>query len=191
MVRTFCNVFSDFFYSFAMFLKSKPTKGIFSMQRTTLTNFVSLYFYSLKFHKIPISFLFCIITSLVNYSAESQSVEYHYDLAGNRISRTIINLPSNVNKQKLDTVMFSIFSSNTQIRVYPNPTLGDVRVNIPKVDSEDDYMLNLYNAKGVLLQSLEVKSGENSVQMREYQPGWYFLRLILADQIKEFKIIKK
>ncbi len=148
-------------------------------------------FIALNFLKLRFLFLVCILTSLVIHSAKSQSVEYHYDLAGNRIIRTVITLPSNVNKQALDTILFSALSFNTQISIYPNPTMGDVRVNIPQVELEDDCTLNLYNAKGVLLQTLEVKSGENSVHMREYEPGWYILRLKLTDQIKEFKIIKK
>ena len=79
------------------------------------------------------------------------------------------------------------------ISAYPNPTTGFLTLNIN--DFEEVYstamQYQLFNMKGELLQSKEITENETKIEMHNYVPAIYFVRVLSAQQpIKEFKVIK-
>jgi len=80
---------------------------------------------------------------------------------------------------------------NLTVSAYPNPTTDYLQL---KVESEKlkDLSYQLYDMQGKLLQSEKLTGSETQINMSNYVPSTYFVRVIQGNQsIKEFKIIKK
>ena len=78
------------------------------------------------------------------------------------------------------------------IRVYPNPTADDIKIIINnKFDS--DFIVDLYDSKGVLLKTLK-KSGSETifdVDLSKFSAGFYIIRIYNTNKYYETKLIKK
>ena len=127
---------------------------------------------------------------------KAQSISFGYDAAGNRVSRTITLLPSQV-KQQQDTTeapepFVEILDGERQIKIYPNPTKGMLAVEITGGNTDDNIRLSLYSLNGTQLQSFQSAIGTTlQVDMSAYAPATYILRLRAGDKPTEYKIIKQ
>lgn len=129
----------------------------------------------------------------------ANSIEYHYDAAGNRISRQVCLLRSAVIENQEDSISDPPILSHTaqgQIRIAPNPTHGLLHVSInTQGDGTDktskELRLLLYSAEGALLQDHKTLDREMSLNLFTYPPGHYILKVFLADTRIEFKIVKQ
>lgn len=139
--------------------------------------------------------LYCCMANLV-FGA---TIEYNYDSAGNRISRQVILLRSAKVENHGDSIpeppIFSQIGPE-QIGVAPNPTKGLLHVSINTQDSDTDeapkeLRLLLYSTQGALLQDHKTHDREISLNLSEYAPGHYILKVFLGDTSIEFKIIKQ
>ncbi|MBN2820874.1 MAG: T9SS type A sorting domain-containing protein [Bacteroidales bacterium] len=77
------------------------------------------------------------------------------------------------------------------VSVYPNPTSNYLQL---KVESEKlkDLSYQLFDMQGKLLQNKKFVGTETQIDMCNYVPSSYFVRIINQNQlIKEFKIIKQ
>ena len=83
------------------------------------------------------------------------------------------------------------FGINLELSAYPNPTSDFLILKIEN-NSNSNLFYYLYDMNGTLLDNQNVKGNVTSIEMLEYNPGAYFLK-IMNDQIdvKTFKIIKK
>ncbi|MFW6226702.1 MAG: T9SS type A sorting domain-containing protein [Bacteroidota bacterium] len=80
---------------------------------------------------------------------------------------------------------------NLSVSAYPNPTTDFLQL---KVESEKlkDLSYQLYNMQGKLLQTKDLIGTETQIDMSNYVPSTYFVRVISGNNsIKEFKIIKQ
>jgi hypothetical protein len=80
---------------------------------------------------------------------------------------------------------------NLSVSAYPNPTTDFLQL---KVESEKlkDLSFQLYDMNGKLLQNKKLTGTETQIDMSNYVPATYFVRVIAESKsIKEFKIIKK
>ena len=136
-----------------------------------------------------LSFLLILSTGM----AQSK-VSYAYDLAGNRISRKVVDMnsnPSHVKKDSDPTQVVTDQLGERKITVYPNPTRGALAVEISGGDAKDEIHLILYSAQGTQLQNLKVTATTTPVNMSAYPGGWYILRVQAGEKVTEFKIIKQ
>jgi hypothetical protein len=79
---------------------------------------------------------------------------------------------------------------NLSVTAYPNPTTNYLQL---KVESEKlkDISFQLYDMNGKLLQTNKLTGIETQIDMSNYVPATYFVRVIAESKsIKEFKIIK-
>jgi len=75
--------------------------------------------------------------------------------------------------------------------VYPNPTEGIIRLVI-KSFNDGDFMFQLYNLNGTVLQEKKVADEETEISMESHTSAVYFLRVIRDNrEVKVFKIVKK
>lgn len=77
------------------------------------------------------------------------------------------------------------------VSAYPNPTSNYLNL---KIENLEHLTLNfqLFDIKGNLLQSQNIMGNETQIDMNNYLPSTYFVRIINQNQsIKEFKIIKQ
>lgn len=154
------------------------------------------------FHKPIQHYMLILLFGIVPFMGTTQNIiSYAYDYAGNRISRRVVNLtptPPHVRKQ-IDTIPTPVVEKlgDRMITIYPNPTKGALAVDITGGDSKpasaggDEISITLFSAQGVQLQSTKTTSGRTPVEMANYPPGWYVLRVKAGEKLTEFKIIKQ
>jgi hypothetical protein len=75
--------------------------------------------------------------------------------------------------------------------VYPNPTVGIIRLVI-KSFNDGDFRFQLYNLNGTVLQEKKVTDEETEIALESHTSAVYFLRVIRDNiKVKVFKIVKR
>lgn len=132
---------------------------------------------------------------LGNLTGMAQTVyEFGYDAAGNRTSRSVIllksaNIPADSLMAKQSEKPFEDLIGERQIKIYPNPTKGLLRVEVP-LDDEAQATLEVYTARGALLRKLRVVDELTEINLSSQPSGMYVLRILVGAQSSEWKIIK-
>jgi hypothetical protein len=136
--------------------------------------------------------LFSFLLILSSGMAQNK-VSYAYDLAGNRISRKVVDLYSNPShvKKSTDPTPVEDQLGDRKLTVYPNPTRGALAVEITGGDAKDEIRLILFSARGTQLQNLKVTATTTPVNMSSYPAAWYILRVQAGGKVTEFKIVKQ
>lgn len=83
-----------------------------------------------------------------------------------------------------------IVGLNSNLSVYPNPTKGEVKINIPS--SEKEVGIELYTTDGKLISKrvYTITNGEAILDLSRYQEGIYYAKILLKSPVN-IKIIKK
>lgn len=81
--------------------------------------------------------------------------------------------------------------SSSIFKIYPNPTDGIIRISIDK-SMYGDYIIELYNNIGRLLQKISIYENDNisKVDLSDYPPGIYFIKLHLKGDVFVHHLIK-
>lgn len=141
----------------------------------------------------------CLLTYLLFFSVgnlHAQSIVYVYDAAGNRVSRAYVvplrsaSIDSDAPLSPSDTARVSAAVGALQIDVLPNPTHGDLRVDVRGINATDPVHLSLYDANARLLLTRTGTMGTHALDLSSYALGWYILRVQAAGKHQDFKIIK-
>lgn len=123
--------------------------------------------------------------------AQEKNVMYKYDNAGNRVKRTVITLKSAIKAVKEDFVPVEDQWGERQVTIYPNPTHGNLKINITGGEADVNYHYDLYNTGGAkVLTGQIIQHGENPVPMQRLSPGVYILILQTGEEKQTYKIIK-
>jgi hypothetical protein len=149
-----------------------------------------------------------IITLLLTAGATAQQyvIDYIYDDAGNReerIRREIIIPEQQQNttkktQEEIDTELakiedefdFDAFAEG-QIKVFPNPVQGELKINLVNMSDVLGAEAKLYNIAGNLLETQILNNNYSSIDMNNHPQGIYILRLSKNNEFKEYKIVKK
>ncbi len=144
--------------------------------------------------KYSLSFIFLIfLLSVSTEISKAQTVTFGYDAAGNRISRVIDlnSLRSAQGNETLEEIVYSEVLKNLEIRIYPNPTEGLLKVDILNLPEQQTADIYLYNLSGKLLITRKGVSGLTDIDLGTYLAGTYLMKIIAGEQQTEWKIIKK
>lgn len=122
------------------------------------------------------------------------NIEFTYDNSGNRIERTI-----NLNKSAVigngsedgwnDTLNDQL--SGYEIKIYPNPTKGRVKIDIPEISKNIAGILEIYDSNGRVIHQQKNIKPSNLVDISHAENGFYFLKLRYQNETLEWKIIKQ
>ena len=146
-------------------------------------------------------FTFCgiLLCSLLTYS--QNGIAYSYDGAGNRIERRVITLRT-TSKTALsgETILTEIEKDDIfeeqfkerKITIYPNPTKGNVGINISGTDFNTSCQAHLYNLMGKKLMQFQIHTNTvNPIDMNNLPAATYLLVLIFNNEKLTYKIIKQ
>ena len=137
---------------------------------------------------------------LASIGLRAQTIGYEYDASGNRTLRKIVTLAA---KAKL--IADSTFAEDNlkpeegvmqeegerSFVVYPNPTRGQIALEIKGSQPKQAGKLLLYSGTGKLLQNLSTSGSLTPVDLTRYAAGHYILILVLDDKKYEWTIIKQ
>jgi hypothetical protein len=143
---------------------------------------------------IKLILLFVSAFLLHAFSNAQSKVSYGYDLAGNRISRTIVVqslLRSGTEEPQEEPATYSEVLSELMIRIYPNPTQGLLHIEIENLPTEVKAQVALYHLSGTLVTVKEDVSRNTEIDITQQEAGIYLLKILAGEQQTEWKIIKK
>jgi len=156
--------------------------------------------------------LFCMAQTLPR--------EYAYDAAGNRTARAVIEmnctppapqdsiftkdiegkqagLPQHAGllqqvglPQPPTADYFVETISQTEIKIYPNPTTEKITLDIAGWETLQTGVFKLFTMSGQLLQERPVHSATTEVSLSGLASGAYILKVQINDRIEDWKIIK-
>ena len=134
-----------------------------------------------------------VLLLLGNLSGNAQTTfSFTYDAAGNRLSRIIpLKSASIENKDTLanNQLTFEDLIGNRPVKIYPNPTKGLLKVEIPFTD-EPSATLKIFSLQGGLVISKDVSSVFTEIDLSNQPAGMYILRIGIRELTSEWKIIK-
>ena len=121
------------------------------------------------------------------------TIAYRYDAAGNRISRTIVLSPISAQapSEEKPPVVYSEVFADIQLKIYPNPTDGLVKVEIYNLPEGETAQIWVYAMSGQLLTSFKDVSKAVDINISGQPAGVYVMRIVSGKFRTEWKIIKK
>lgn len=141
------------------------------------------------------SLLTMILLLAVSLMASAQ-VRYIYDPAGNRVTRgrISINSPSTEFQQGNEAYGLSHSSDmlgERNIRIYPNPTTGNLKIEILNYAPDDICDLSFCTIVGYQIASVHLTSPSTTLDITDQKNGLYLLQIQLNGLKRAWKIIKK
>lgn len=129
------------------------------------------------------------LTVLLNSFNANAQVGYTYDKAGNRVSCYILKVSSAFGDLEEELIEHPL--ANREIRLYPNPTKGQLIIEITNGDDKENYTIRLFNMSGQqILEKQRTGNGSFEFNIEDQASGTYILILQSADGSTHYKIIK-
>jgi hypothetical protein len=132
------------------------------------------------------------------YNNAQTTIYYKYDAGGKRALRYIVldatksaKVDSTKNNQSANEQKFEETIEDSKITIYPNPTQGELKIDISGFDFTNGSSVNIYNAKGALMDTKTKLINSNQMDLSGYAPGIYLLKIKLGDKVSEWKVFKK
>ncbi len=161
---------------------------------------VLLFIKTISMGKIFRTMLLALALSTVSiYSANGQlfKARYKYDANGNREKANIIYLKSNVPSPSpmIEDVVKLEESTEFKVSIFPNPTQGDLKVEITgglsNLFTNKNNCIKVWDIKGDLIITQTPICSSNLIDLSKERNGTYIMKLIIGKTIKDYKIIKQ
>lgn len=125
--------------------------------------------------------------------SQNYKLVFEYDNAGNRYSRTMIEMiiddKSQVENTTTDSLDFSM--NEMQVTVFPNPTKGVLRIEIDNLPENARGSVLVTDLQGRVLINSEEVSGSFEVDFTPFSAGTYNMTLTIDGSKKYFGIIRE
>ena len=83
-------------------------------------------------------------------------------------------------------------ASNSNLSLYPNPASSRIFINLKNENNSASYIFKIFNEIGMLVKSMDMKSGVTSIEISELAEGIYFAEIIDAiNGISTTKFVKQ
>jgi hypothetical protein len=141
--------------------------------------------------------------AIVGLYAQQQYTYYiTYDASGNRVSRMSLGLKSDLGESFLDSSNQEInekllpkeiddYLSGTNIKLYPNPTRGELAIEFVNYPDDAEVQIKLYDFSGKELKVNKISSQYSLVDINDFPDGNYLLTIQIGDDSKTYNIIKQ
>jgi hypothetical protein len=151
-------------------------------------------------YKYTLIFLF----SLNFLGLSGQTINFHYNASGNRESRYIVlqTAKNSLNEFTEDSKgnnftedskanEFEAVLEEVTIKIYPNPTDGELNVRISGMTQHEAVSYQLFSQSGILIQTNKDIGSQFSVDLSSHAGGLYILKLMINEKASVWKILKQ
>ncbi len=138
---------------------------------------------------IILLFFSCIMYSQTTFS-------FDYDANGNRIQREIIVISSkmayseNSKDSITDESSINVIEKD-DIKIYPNPTKGILKVELKANSNIDKMQINIINIKGQIVYKTNQLQNTYTIDLSLQPQGAYILIVVVNDKKYDWRIIKE
>src|SRR5580658_9294904 len=139
-----------------------------------------------------LQFLSSVFLIGVSITTANAQVYYGHDDNGNRISIGTTPASHAPKRHKSDTTKDSnTVAQKHGINVYPNPTSGEVTVDISSFQPCGNALVYLQDASGNELLAQKATSSPVLINLTSYNQGLYYVKVIICDDQVSYKVIKE
>jgi YD repeat-containing protein len=147
-------------------------------------------------NSIHITCLFMVICLSVQAQEETTEIRFTYDNSGNRISRDVISLKSTEvspadSSNDASQAVFNSILQGCEVRVYPNPTKGQLSVEVLNLPAGETFAARIYSSGGIILLKEEGLSKSHTLDLSGLGKGMYILQITLLEGTTTWKILKE
>lgn len=125
--------------------------------------------------------------------SQAKDYTFEYDGSGNRTARTIYLLKSatknEICEQTQKDKSFEDTIEKINIRIYPNPTKGIIKVEVPSIIDMKANIL-VYSDQGTLIKNYTASDIYTVVNLEDKPSGLYIIRISIGQTNSDWKIIK-
>lgn len=139
--------------------------------------------------KILLLLLLSILTAFI-VSTSAQTVEYNYDKSGNISSRKVITLKSATSESDQESVPKVLLDTDIEVKIYPNPTQGQLKIELSDYKDKEVLSFQLYDMNGRLLINTKKSEATNELDLSRFANGTYILRMVRNGKPSSWRIIK-
>lgn len=133
-----------------------------------------------------------LFLSLCFFAVPAKNVSFSYDSTGNRVKREIlIEKQSAPSRDISNPEYFSEMLAEKEIRIYPNPTEGLLKIEIKGYEDSDECSLSIFNMSGQQLQNMDVRNPLTEIDITSQSNGMYIFLIVLNGEESSWKIIKR
>jgi len=139
-------------------------------------------------------------------------VQYSYNATGKRINRKLqtitlksanfiasrdsagMNVPvdsATIYAANHENEMFEDNLGEQKVIIYPNPTKGQLKIEIQGYAAETGAVIYLYNLQGTMLINKKPATSPIPLDLSGFSSGTYILKIMLGNQTSEWKIVKE
>ena len=138
---------------------------------------------------IPLITILLLLTARL----QAQKVCITYDKAGNRTNRTICLKSKEATSDSVSIAKIPITENMGEmvITLYPNPTKGQLTIQITNITCETEGALELYDLSGRLVIVQKTVGESTMLDISRYPLGIYLMRIRICDKVSEWRIIKE
>ena len=138
---------------------------------------------------IPLITILLLLTARL----QAQKVCITYDKAGNRTNRTICLKSEEATSDSVSIAKIPITENMGEmlITLYPNPTKGQLKIQITNKTCETEGVLELYDLSGRLVKVQKTVGESTMLDISRYPLGIYLMRIRACDKVSEWRIIKE
>lgn len=144
----------------------------------------------------------CILIALLSLNLialSGQAIHFNYDESGNRVKRYIVlgkgsssgDETSKKYEESNKSAEFTDKLEELTIKIYPNPTRGQLSVEINGLGIDETVDYQLFSQSGILLGTNKKNGFYFTIDMGQYPGGLYILRLMIEGKISQWKILKE
>ena len=144
----------------------------------------------------------CILIALLSLNLialSGQAIHFNYDESGNRVKRYIVlgkgsssgDETSKKYEESNKSAEFVDKLEELTIKIYPNPTRGQLSVEINGLGIDETVDYQLFSQSGILLGTNKKNGFYFTIDMGQYPGGLYILRLMIEGKISQWKILKE
>lgn len=119
-------------------------------------------------------------------------IEFTYDLAGNRIKKEIIfTVTTRAAESPEELPVFLDEIAKQKILIYPNPTRGQLAVELSDLDQVISGSFTLFNIRGQVITKKTISQSLTDLDISKEPAGAYILHININGKISTWKIIKQ
>lgn len=141
--------------------------------------------------KLKILFSLSMMFFLATMAHAQTGYVYEYDDAGNRIQRLIREINMKTGDALLtDTLPFTEQLNNIEVKIYPNPTEGLLKLELVNVVDENNVTVKLFDMNGrqLLIQNISILA---ELDLSSFPTGKYILHILADGNTSSWAIIKE
>lgn len=130
--------------------------------------------------------LFCSISGF------SQTMRYSYDDAGNRVLREIVlSRQRSIESEKKSEKPIVEKISDKKVKIYPNPTKGELKIEVENWDDKCTGNIYIYSSNGILIRQYDMVDSMHIADISDEPVGLYILKIYLNKNTMTWRIIKE